>query len=147
MSSRSNRAEEVKRIVNAILGDIDDYDQYKALSSIFLDENVVNVNWDKATSILYEYVPDMFGTGFQGTITYEQLADAFDDYDSEGDRVLDYAVRLYNASPDDTIDFDSAVDFAYEFCRDNYTDEDDIGSNYAYAKRTVRRAFKTNTFF
>ena len=142
MSSRSNRAEEVKRIVNAILGDIDDYDQYQALSSIFLDENVVNVNWDKAASILYEYVPDMFGTGFQGTVTYKQLADAFDDFD----RVLDYAARWYNASPDDTIDFDSAVDFAYEFCRDTYTDEDD-GSNYGYAKRNVRSAFKQNTFF
>lgn len=146
MSSRANRAEDVKRIVGAILSDIDDYAQYQALYSIFLDEYVTSINWDKATSILYEYVPDMFGTGFQGTITYKQLADEFDDYDGESDRVLDYATRWYNASPDDTIDFGSAVDFAYEFCRDNYTDEDD-GSNYAYAKRTARRAFKTNTFF
>lgn len=146
MSSRSNRAEDVKRIVNAILSDIDDYDQYQALSSIFLDDNVVSIDWDKAMSILYEHVPDMFDTGFQGTITYKQLADEFADYDGEDDRVLDYAARWYNASPDDTIDFDSAVDFAYEFCRDNYTDEDD-GSNYAYAKRIARRAFKINTFF
>ena len=146
----ADRARKTKEIMMDILADIPDLDMCDAMSTIIFDENITKIDWEKATSVLYGYLPEMYGKGFTETITYQQLSDHMDDDgDTEEGEFLDW-LYFYGTrgekDPNTALNYTTAVNTVYDYFRDRFTDDDD-SSNLASATKTVRDTFKENTFY
>lgn len=146
----ANHINETKQILMDILADIPDLDMCDAVSTILFDENITQIDWEKATAVLYNYLPEMYGKGFTETITYQQLSDQMDDEgNTDEGEFLDW-LYFYGTrgekDPNTTLNYSKAVTVIYDYFRERFTDDDD-SSNLAAATKTVRDTFKANTFY
>ena len=114
-------------------------DMTQALSEIIFAPDTI-INWDNAADVLMTYVPDMIDDGFaKNTITYQELSDYLNDEDIfDDDELFDY---YENANPNESITFEEAIDNLYQWFRFRFTEDDDT-TNYAYAVKIARGAFK-----